>query len=110
MDERLYEDLAPKYKVLLLEDIDAVVEGLITDKAHIEQFEFRFDLFKKNFETFQDLFKKTHTVENPGQYNDFINNIKLFIKIIQLKKQKSYLTNEDVSQVREVARLFRDLS
>ncbi len=58
MDERLYEDLAPKYKGLLLEDIDAVVEGLITDKAHIEQFEFRFDLFKKNFETFQDLFKK----------------------------------------------------
>lgn len=109
MDSELYADLTPTYQQLLLDDIDGIIEGLTTDKAHVKQLEFRFNLFKKNFDSFQSLFSETSTVIDPGKYNDFIADIKAFIAIVETLKAKQRLTDENRQQLVEVAHEFQEM-
>lgn len=109
MSSELYADLAPIYRQLLLDDIDGIVDGLTTDKAHTKQLEFRFNLFKKNFDSFQSLFNETSTVMNPGKYNDFRADIKLFITIVEKLKSKQHLTTKDRQLLAETAHQFQEM-
>ena len=50
--------------------MDDLIEGINTDEAHKPQFDFRFNLFKKNVDSFESLINQTSTVIDSGQYTN----------------------------------------
>ncbi len=101
MANGLYRDLSFEYMELIMSDMRDLIEGIDTDKAHKEQFNFRFNLFKKNVDSFESLFNKTSTVIDPGQYKNFRFALAQFILVIQNVNRRNRVTKDDLKHLEE---------
>lgn len=56
MFSALYDDISETYVRLIMGDVYTLASTIDTDQAHKPQYQFRFNLFKKNVESFESLF------------------------------------------------------
>nr|DAX90342.1 MAG TPA: hypothetical protein [Caudoviricetes sp.] len=101
MFSALYDDISETYVRLIMGDVYTLTSTIDTDQAHKPQYQFRFNLFKKNVESFESLFSKTSTVVNPYRYDDFRNDLAKFISTIDQDLKKSHIERNDVNYLRK---------
>lgn len=102
MNSDLHQDLAPTYCKLVFSEANilaANIGNVINEPAHRPLFDFHFDLLLRNFDIFNRLFRETSSVEAPGDYLTFINEVDRFIQLIQAKRSKSYFDSQDNQEI-----------
>ncbi|GGI63804.1 hypothetical protein [Limosilactobacillus caviae] len=108
MADGLYRDLSFEYMELIVSDMRDLIDGIDTDKAHKKQFNFRFNLFKKNVDSFESLFNETSTIIDPGQYKNFRFALAQFVLVIQNTQRRDRTTKDDLKYLEEFYRVCHE--
>lgn len=108
MDKGLYRDLSDKYINLIVSDMDDLIEEINTDEAHKPQFDFRFNLFKKNVDSFESLINQTSTVIDSGQYTNLRLALAQFILVIEKAKIRNVIKNDELEYLEEFSEVCHE--
>lgn len=94
------EDLGTRYFEILHQDAKTfyyVFSDISKSNSLLRKYKYRFNLYKQNASTFEDLFLNTDAplVENAGMYSDFRKQVKSFISLVQSKLDNHLFSDND---------------
>ncbi len=97
---KIPEDLGNRYFEILHQDAPIFYHNFSDiDKSNslLQKYKYRFDLYKQNALTFEDLFNNIDAplVENAGNYFAFRNQVKSLISLIQNKLDNNLFSEKD---------------